>query len=57
MKRKPLRQIYEESDYDFPSASQLFRNPLQLYNIKSRTLSSKDDLSFKIVAHGSVVID
>ena len=55
MKRKPLRQIYEESDYDFPSVSQLFRNPLQLYNIKSRTLSSKDDLSFKIVAHGSVI--
>ena len=55
MKRKPLRQIYEESDYDFPWVSQLFRNPLKLYNIKSRTLSSKEDLSFTIVAHGSVI--
>ena len=36
MKRKPLRQIYEESEDDFPSVGQLFMNPLQLYNIKSR---------------------
>ena len=47
MKGKPLRQIYEESEDDLPPVSQ-FRNLCQLYNIKSRTLSSKEDLALTI---------
>ena len=48
MKGKTLRQIHEESEDDLPPVSQ-FRNLCQLYNIKSRTLSSKEDLALTIV--------
>ena len=55
MRGKPLRQIYEESEDDLPSVSQLFRNPRQLYNVKNRDLSSKEDLALTIVPNGSAI--
>ena len=55
MRGKPLRQIYEESEDDLPLVSQLFRNPRQLYNVKNRNLSSKEDLTLTIVPSGSAI--